>query len=262
LSTIVLDEAPVVVEEDPRIAERRLAVQQERRRRRRRWLLTLLVLFTAVAGTYLITRTPLFDVDEIQVSGAVHESAEEVAEASGVRPGDQILDVDAGEVAEAVAALPWIDTVEVERRIGGLITITVTERTPVGLVADDLGGRHLVDASGRLLGPAEGDITGLVPLEGVTAPAPGAQVSGAEGALQLLGVLTPGVRSQVEAVVVAADGSLQLRLTAARTVQVGQPVELVEKSETLTTFMGRVDQWKLELVDISAPGSAFVERYP
>ena len=94
MSTVIFDdllEETEVVEEDPRIAERRLAVQQERRRRRRRWLLALLILFTVIAGLYLITRTPLFDVDEIRVTGAVHETTEQVAEASGVRPGDQIL---------------------------------------------------------------------------------------------------------------------------------------------------------------------------
>lgn len=261
MTTIVLEEPPELVDEDPRIAERRRAVELARRHRRRRWFLAVLVVVTVLAGAWLITRTALFDVDELRVTGAVHETADEVVEASGVRPGDQILDVDPDTVAARVAALPWIDGVEVERRLGGVVTIAVSERTPVATVADPLGGRHLVDASGRLLGPADGDTTGLVSLEGVTPGEPGAQVGEADGPLLALAELTPGVRSQLSAIV-ATDGTLQLRLSGGRTVQMGAPVELEAKVATLATVLGQVDQRNLCMIDVTDSSSARVRRNP
>lgn len=251
MTTIELDGPLELVDEDPRIAERRRAVELDRRRRRGRWFLAVLITITVVSGGWLITRTALFDVDEVRVSGSVHATPEQVVDASGLRPGDQILDVDPGVIATRVGALPWVAGVEVERRLGGVVVIVVSERTPVATVADPLGGRHLVDAAGRLLGPAEGDTSSLLSLEGVTAPEPGADVLGAQGALELAAALTPGVRSQVSAVVVAADGTLELRLSAGRTVRVGPPVDLAAKAKTLTTFLGQVDQRGITVIDLT-----------
>ena len=87
------------VEVDPRIAARRQSVEQERRRRRRRRLLAAAVVVGVVAGAWLITRTGLFDVDRLRVDGATHESTDDIITASGLRPGDQLLDIDSGRVA-------------------------------------------------------------------------------------------------------------------------------------------------------------------
>lgn len=262
MNATLVEERPELVDEDPRIAERRRSVQTEHRRRRRRWLLTGLIGFTVVAGAWLITRTALFDVDQVHVQGTVHETEEQVVEASGLRPGDQLLDVDPTAVGRRVAALPWVDGVEVERGMDGVVTIVVSERTPVATVADTLGGVHLVDASGRLLGPAEGDTSGLLRLEGVTPGAPGDAVGGADGPLRVSAALSPGVRSRVTAIVVAADGSLQLRLKPEGIVQLGPPTDLAQKLASLATVMGQVDQRNLALIDLTNPSSPMFRRNP
>jgi cell division protein FtsQ len=235
LSTIELEQPLEIIDEDPRIAERRRAVEMERRGRRRRWCLTVLVLFTVVAGGWLITRTALFDVDEIRVAGVAHQSVEQVLEASGVRPGDQILDIDPDTVATRVGALPWIGGVEVERRLDGVVVIAVSERSAVALVADPGGGRL-----------APGDA--------------GATVDRSEGPLELLAALTPGVRSRVAAIVVSDDGSLQLRLVPQGTVRLGPPIDLAAKIATLITVMGQVDQAGVTAIDVTDPDSAGLFR--
>jgi cell division protein FtsQ len=260
LSTIELEQPLEIIDEDPRIAERRRAVEMERRGRRRRWCLTVLVLFTVVAGGWLITRTALFDVDEIRVAGVAHQSVEQVLEASGVRAGDQILDIEPDTVATSVGTLPWIGGVEVERRLDGVVVIVVSERSAVALVADPGGGRHLIDSTGRLLGPADGDTTGLMLLEGLTPGDAGATVDRSEGPLELLAALTPGVRSRVAAIVVSDDGSLQLRLVPQGTVRLGPPIDLAAKVATLITVMGQVDQAGVTAIDVTDPDSVGLFR--
>jgi len=265
LSAPTLERTPVDggdVGVDPRIAARRRSVQGERRRRRRRRLLVVIVLVVLVAGGWFLTRTGLLDVDSVTVEGAVHESADDVVAASGLRLGDQLLDVDAGVVARGVEQLPWVDRADVDTGLDGVVTITVTERTPVAAAVDPEGGRHLVDAAGRLLGPVEGDPAGLISLEGVSPGAPGETLDGAEGALRAMAVMGPGVRSRVLAVVVAPDGTLAFRLNPQGVVLLGPPTQLEDKARALTTTMGQVEQRRVASIDVRDPANVLVVRTP
>ncbi len=253
-------ERPAAAPVDPRIEARRRSVVSQQRRRRRRRLLAVVVVLGVVGGAWLLTRTGLLDVDRLQVEGAVHESAQDVLDASGIRLGDQLLDIDAGAASRRVEQLPWIDTATVERSPGGSVTVTVTERTPVATVGDAMGGRHLVDASGRLLGPVEGDTNGLMPLEGVTPGDPGQPVEGAQGALRALAALSPGVRSRVSAIAVAPDGAVQLKLVPQGVAVLGEPTDLEAKVSRLATVMGQVDQRDLGGIDVTDPSTARVWR--
>jgi cell division protein FtsQ len=196
----------------------------------------------------------------MKVRGAGHTSDDDVIAATGLRLGDQLLDIDEGSVAAKVEQLPWVDTAEVDASLDGVVTVTVTERVPVATVADPMGGRHLVDASGRLLGPAEGDTTGLASLEGVTPGAPGETIEGAEGALQAIAALGPGVRSRVIAVVVAPDGTLQLKLNPQGVVLLGPPTDLAAKAASLATMLGQVDQTGLVSISLVDPRNPMVRR--
>ena len=94
-------------EVDPRIAARRRSVEQERPPAPACgacWWWSSCV--GVVAGAWLVTRTGLFDIDRLRVDGATHETADDVVTASGLRPGDQLLDIDSGSVAAKVEQLP------------------------------------------------------------------------------------------------------------------------------------------------------------
>ncbi len=245
---------------DPRIAERRASVEGERRRRRRRRLLVVLAVVGLVVGAWLVTRSALLDVDSTKVTGSVHQSDDDVLAASGVRVGDQLVDVDEGSVARRVEALPWVDTAKVSVGLDGVVTIAVTERTPVAVVAGADGARFLVDVAGRNLGLATIgiDTTGLAPLEGVDPGEPGETLAGADGALAALAALGPGARSRVTAVVVGPDGTLQLKLSPAIVVQLGPPTDLTAKAAALTTVLGQVEQRGVTGIDVRVPGDPVV----
>lgn len=258
MSTTLAHDAPVIV--DPRIAERRRSVEGERRRRRRRRLLIVVAVVGVVAGGWFLTRTSLLDVDRVDVVGSTRHSPEDVVTASGLRLGDQLLDIDGGTVADRVEALPWVDTASVAVGIDGVVSVTVTERSAVATAVDGSGARVLVDPSGRVLGPAADDVSGLVPLEGVTAGSPGETVDGAEGALQAIGALGPGARSRVTTVVVAPDGTLVLTLDPEGLVLFGPPSDLEAKATSLAAIMGQVDQRGIASIDVRDPANPVVLR--
>lgn len=247
-------------EVDPRIAERRRSVEGERRRRRGRRLLVVTVSAVVLVGGWLVSRSALFDVDQAEVQGTAHQSPEEVVAASGIEVGDPLLDVDAGAAASRIEALPWIESATVSRSLGGVVTISVTERVPVATAVDEAGGRQLVDGTGRVLGPADGDTAGLTSLEGVTAGPPGETIDGADQALRTFATLGEGVQSRVTSVVAVPDGGLVMTLNPEGVVLWGPPTEIDEKAAALATVMGQVDQRDLASIDVRDPSDPVVRR--
>ncbi len=222
----------------------------------------LLVLLTLVIGGWFLTRTGLMDIDTIDVQGATHETPDEVVAASGLRLGDQLLDIDEGAVARSVEQLPWVATAEVAKGLDGVVSITITERVPEATVADAAGGRHLVDASGRLLGPDEGAIGGLVSLELVTAAEPGQTIEGADGAMAAIAALGAGTESRITRVKVEPDGTITLALNPQGVVLLGPPTDLQAKAVALATMLGQVEQGHLQSISVVDPDNPILVRTP
>jgi cell division protein FtsQ len=141
---------------DPRIRARRIEVQRDRGRRRLRRLGQLSALAAALIGVLGLTRTPLLDVDHIDVVGASRTGAAAVIGRSAVQTGDRLTGVPLGRVAARVATLPWVGTVDVRRGWPNRLRITGVERHQVAAVAGrpaaaghpfwivlDVGGRQL-----------------------------------------------------------------------------------------------------------------------
>lgn len=247
---------------DPRIAARRDAVEFEKRRRRGRWWLAASIVVAALVGAWFLTRTPLLDVDRIDVQGATVTTAEEIIEVSGLRTGAPLLEVDAGGAAARVRQLPFIETASVERQLDGLVIITVTERVPVALAIDADGVAMLVDRSGKVIAPhVAGDGIEIV-LAGVEAGPVGSVIEGSSGALDVASLLTPGMRSRVVSIATAPDGSLSLALRPQGIVVMGPPSDLADKVDSLRIVMGQVDQRDLASINVVNPSTPVVVRTP
>src|SRR5690349_15588924 len=145
---------------------RRIAVQRGHGRKRLQRLVDLGLLVAVAAGFALALRSPLLDVGEIQVTGAEHTDPAAVRAALGVKTGEPLMDVDLHAAGTAVAALPWVKAVELHRGVDGVVTVEISERTPVA-VAGPAGHEVVVDGDGVVLGPAravKGSLTTLVRL--------------------------------------------------------------------------------------------------
>ncbi len=258
----LLDRSEAAGAIDPRIAARRDAVENERRRRRGRWWLAAAIVAALFVGAWLITRTPLLDVDRLEVSGASVTPVDEIIAASGVQTGQPLLEVDTSEAAARVRRLPHVETASVVRNWDGLVTISVTERVPVALAVNAEGVWMLIDRTGHVVAPhVAGDGVETV-LAGVEAGPPGSVIDGAAGALEVASLLGPGMRARVVSISTAPDGSLGLALRPQGTVVMGPATDLPAKVGSLRIVMGQVDQRDLATINVVNPSTPVVVRTP
>lgn len=245
---------------DPRIRARRIEVRRVEGRRRLQRLLDLGLVALVGAGFVGALWTPLLDVDEVQVSGATRTGQAAVLEHAQIARGHPLVSVDLGRAGERVAALPWVREVHLARRVDGVVTVEITERTAVAVVSSG-PQRLLVDEEGRVLGPAASspDVGSVVALEGVgEVPAPGG----------FLGSDTADLLALAARVATAAPGALTAvraeeltgSLAQGGEVRFGDARQLDAKLRSLRTVLDQVDLTCLAVLDLRLPGSPVLTR--
>ena len=111
-----------------------------------------------------------FRVNAVEVSGSVRYTGQEVADASGIELGSNLIALPKRKIAAAIrTSLPYVETVSIRRVLPDRVLITVTERTAAASV-DSNDGRWLISSRGKLLERA-GDQK-VVSVTGLRAVAP------------------------------------------------------------------------------------------
>jgi len=128
---------------DPRMADRRRAVQETHARRSLRRLMRVLILSALVAAGLWAFRSPLLAVQIIEVRGAEQVDAVQVLRRNGVVEGIPMMDVDLEGAAAALLDDPWVASAAVAREWPQSITVEISERTPVAWVAAQDGWAHV-----------------------------------------------------------------------------------------------------------------------
>ena len=247
---------------DPRIRARRIEVQRGMGRRRLQRLVDVGLVLAVAAGFVLALRTPLLDVDAVQVTGNERTPAEAVVAASGIGTGDQLVDLDLGKAGQSVADLPWVREAHLHRGIDGSVTVEVVERTPVAVVGEGADAL-LVDAEGRALGPAFGDpshTAALITIEGVGEGLDPGEFLG-EGAADALAVAASlGSRLEVGLRLAVEDDRLTGVVDPGISVVFGDAGQLEAKIRALRTVLEQVDLTCAATIDVRSPGSPVLTR--
>jgi len=117
---------------------------------------------TLIVSGSLLTAQMLLDsgyfaVNKVRVEQQVRVSEGEILDASDIRVGDSIFDLDLHLIGRKIEENPWISQAAVERVFPDEVVIRVTEREPRAIV--DLGYLYYLDAGGevfKLLDAADG----------------------------------------------------------------------------------------------------------
>jgi cell division protein FtsQ len=136
-----------------------------RRRRTRRMLRTRVAVAAGVVGllaaaVWLLTFSGAFAAQRVVVSGTETLSFDDVSAAAGVAIGDPLARQDVDAMAERVAALRAVESVQVTRDWPHAVRIAVVERRPV-LAVRESGGFNLIDRFGvayRTVGSVPGGV--------------------------------------------------------------------------------------------------------
>lgn len=276
--------APAELTIDPRILARMRSVRHDRHRRRWRTAVALLALATLGALAWVLSRSPLLAVRQVDVVGATHTGRAAVVATSGLAQGRPMLGVDGAAIGRRLLALPWVARAQVTRHWPHSVTIAVAERHPVAQLAGPGGQVAVVDQEGRVLvtgpdlaslgvagveslprvldsplaGPAgsrldTGVARALAELPALTAAlsrpgAPGAAAAGGGGAAGAGGASE--IR-RIAAVWPATDGSLRVVLSPGPiTVIVGSPVGLDAKAVALRSLLAQVPPGMAATIDV------------
>ena len=243
-----------VMSMDPRLQARRIEVMRLKGRRRLKALLALMVGTVLVLAVWWAAfHSPWFDVDAVTVEGTTRTDPADVIAAAEIEVGQPLLEIETSGAEAAIAALPWIDTVDSATDLGGEVSFVVTERVPVAAVPG-ADGWLVVDADGRVLEQRTAVPTDVTIVEGRAwnAEAGGWIGEAALPALDVAALLPANLRSNVASVRADAAG-LQLVLFGGGVVQLGDATELDQKFLSTLTLLMRVDLDCLQRIDVRAP---------
>jgi len=221
--------------------------------RRRRLVVATLVVLVLLTGAWMVTRSPLLDVDRVEVRGTTQVTPDAVQAAAGVHPGDPMVWLDAGDVAGRVETLPWVRHASVQREWPDTVRITVRERAPVAWVAAGDGAFLVVDRTGRGLAVDSTQPAGLPQLLDVT-PAPvGAAITPVGGAW-LAGHLRADELALVASITVR-DARATLQVTSGQEVRFGRLSQVGDKMRAAVAVLGQPGIGERTYIDVSAPST-------
>jgi cell division protein FtsQ len=246
---------------DPRFRARRVAVRRHEGRRRLRRLIAIGTVLGLLVVGFLVTRSPLLDVDRVVVRGNAHTSVGQVLQTSGIRSHQPMTDVNLNRARRQLESLPWVQSVSVAKQWPSTIAIELRERTAIAAVPAAHGGSALVDRTGRVLEVAAALPPDVVVLAGLSDPgSPGSTLDEtAADALHVAGALSPQLAPHV-ATVARTAGGVELWLRNAGKVRLGTADDLGAKLLAASTVLGQVDLKDLCAIDVRVPSAPSLTR--
>lgn len=247
---------------DPRIKRRRIEVLRSEGRKRLRTFAAAFGVVALVAAAAGATRSPLLDVDYVDVVGIEHTPRQELLAVTGLDDHPLLIDLDTEELAVAARRLPWVATAKAVKQWPGTVRFEITERVATAVVRTETGQWALADVEGRILDVLAERPPGLPAISKAGLPgAPGtALAKEAAAPLEVAAALPAAVRDKVGEVVAADGGTIELNLWPSGTVRLGPPDQLPAKMEALATMLTKADLRRLSVLDLRVPSAPVLTR--
>ena len=214
-----------------------------------------IALFTG--ATWTITRSALLDVDHIAVSGGSLVTPAEATAGAGLSRGQPMVSVDTADAERRLRRLPWVATAVVDRAFPNTVRIHLTERAAAATVARPAGGWVLLDRGGRVLAERPDRAGDLPEVIGAGAtPAPGANLTTALPALDVVAALPDELRRQIQSV--RLDGEAVTLHMGTKEIRIGPPTQLAAKVAALSVLLERVGSRSVAVLDVRVPQAPVV----
>lgn len=220
-------------------------------------IVTMLAAVAAVVMSVVI----FFQVHTIYVDGNAVYSREEILQASGLKEGDNLLTLSKPAMAGRIlAALPYVEKVQISRVLPDTVAITVTESQVVFSVTDEAGGRWLINSEGKVLEQVDEAAAAAHPaIAGITAKAPavGAALQAEpqeslDAALQILGELEgTGILPQISGLNVEKLFDILLWYGDRYEIKLGGAEDLSYKISYLAAVLDQLDDYQTGIIDLT-----------
>ena len=248
---------------DPRIKRRRIEVARDAGRKRLRVLFVSLGVVVLAVGLVMVTRSPVLDVDHVEVAGAVHTPYADIVTTGRLADSPQMLDVDTAAVARRIGKLPWVASATAKREWPATVRIDIVERKDVASLPAGEGKWAVSDADGHVLAVVDGRPDAMPSVAGAElADAPGAML-GARGrvAMQVAAALPFELRSKTIELVVLTDGTVDLAIVGGGVVRLGEvPAQLSFKLDAAVTVLRTLAPKSIGVLDVRVPRAPVLTR--
>jgi cell division protein FtsQ len=222
-----------------------------RRQWRRRWLawryVVVLVLLLALVGTagYGVWFSSWLDVEEVDVSGALTISADDVRKRALIEDGTPLARVDLGSAEARVRSLAVVKEVDVSRQWPDTVLIEVVERVAIAVV--EIAGRlRGMDADGVVFRDYNRAPPGLPRVQTDI----GTSAEALREAAQVISALPESLTLIVDYVLVATVDEISLFLKDGRQVVWGSADDSETKARVAIDLLQKVDA---QVYDVSVP---------
>lgn len=248
---------PPVAPVDPRLRARRQQVRRDARRRRVVGVVAVVSLLALAGLAWAVVHSPLLSVARIEVSGTRFADPALVRAAAGSVEGEALLTADLDEVRRAVGALPWVESVSVQRRWPRAVSVSIVERTPSASLLQTDGTWAVVDPTGRVLTVSAAQPAGLVPV--VTGGAPVASGGVMDGwrrsAVEAAGGLTPSLTGRLVSVGLDPIGGIVVALRTGGVIWLGTGADLATKQLEALAVLSALGAEPVGTIDVRAAGA-------
>lgn len=213
----------------------------------------IVVVLVAAAATWIVAFSPVFGVKTVQVRGAQHLSAVQVRSAAAIAGGSPLVRLDTDAIRTRVEELPDVASATVTTSFPSTVTITVTERVPIGVVR--AGNEYrLVDRTGqqyRAVAKRPANLPLFALPAGATAQASGSAVATVAAAL------SAKLRAKISSIQALNPDEITLVLADGRLVQWGSAGQSAAKARVLPALLHQTHDDSSAEIDVSDPVQPF-----
>ena len=225
---------------DPRIRARRIAVRRSEGRRRLVWVAVGVILLLVIVGAIAVLASPIFEVREVRVEGAVYTDEEVLVDIVADIEGDPVLLVDLEAIEERLEEVAWVEQARVRTDFPHTIVIDIRERQPLATFQGSDEQWRVIDVQGRVLDVIEGRPVAYMLITGNHPDTSRGQFAGGPyaSAAVLVASLPGEIRRITESVGLdASTGTLTMHLEGDVEVRLGDGEDLDQK---LARLLGQV----------------------
>lgn len=123
---------------------------KKKKRKKKRYLLKFFIFLLCAAAFIFFLRSEFFNIEKISVNQNSHYTEEQIIELAGVKTGDNLFEFTSRSLKKKLTADPYIETVEIKRKLPDTLDITVSER--VEQIVIPFGDKFIVaDYEGMVL---------------------------------------------------------------------------------------------------------------
>lgn len=238
-----------------------------RRRRQGRFsFLYRVLIFVIICGAIAVALTLFFKVETISVTGNSRYSARQITAAGGIQVGDNMFFLNKYKAADAITStLPYVETVQISRRLPDTLVVTVTECTAPAAISQD-GKLWLLSGDGKIVDAKSGDgqqyavINGLSLLEpqiGTDIHVPEEQEAARQLLLDILGLLrSKNMLADIQSIDLSDTSMVELRYLDRFDVIFRWDADFDYKLDYLLAVVDRLEVNEKGVIDMTQDGKA------